>query len=92
MALKLLQQFHLDLDKFLNWLAEAETTCNVLIDATNEEKLAEHPEAARRWGSNLRGMCSMGETWRTCVSPLSAAARSERNQFGAGWECRAYNN
>ncbi|XP_051915019.1 dystrophin isoform X6 [Hippocampus zosterae] len=46
-ALKLLQQFHLDLDKFLNWLTEAETTCNVLIDATNEEKLAEQPEAAR---------------------------------------------
>ncbi|KAM9828924.1 dystrophin isoform 7-T7 [Syngnathus typhle] len=46
-ALKLLQHFHLDLDKFLNWLTEAETTCNVLIDATNEEKLAEHPEAAR---------------------------------------------
>ncbi|XP_061641344.1 dystrophin isoform X5 [Phyllopteryx taeniolatus] len=46
-ALKLLQQFYLDLDKFLNWLTEAETTCNVLIDATNEEKLAEQPQAAR---------------------------------------------
>ncbi|XP_054864358.1 dystrophin isoform X3 [Amphiprion ocellaris] len=42
-ALKLLQQFYLDLEKFLNWLTEAETTCNVLIDATNKE----HPEAAR---------------------------------------------
>ncbi|XP_061692803.1 dystrophin isoform X6 [Syngnathoides biaculeatus] len=46
-ALKLLQQFYLDLDKFLNWLTEAETTCNVLIDAANEEKLAQQPEAAR---------------------------------------------
>ncbi|XP_077439439.1 dystrophin isoform X3 [Vanacampus margaritifer] len=46
-ALKLLQQFYLDLDMFLNWLSEAETTCNVLIDATNEEKLARQPEAAR---------------------------------------------
>uniref|UniRef100_A0A3B4ZYN5 Dystrophin n=1 Tax=Stegastes partitus TaxID=144197 RepID=A0A3B4ZYN5_9TELE len=42
-ALKLLQQFYLDLEKFLNWLTEAETTCNVLIDATNKEQ----PEAAR---------------------------------------------
>nr|XP_057908480.1 dystrophin isoform X8 [Doryrhamphus excisus] len=46
-ALKLLQQFYLDLDKFLNWLTEAETTCNVLIDATNKERLTEKPEAAR---------------------------------------------
>uniref|UniRef100_A0A3Q1GBC1 Dystrophin n=1 Tax=Acanthochromis polyacanthus TaxID=80966 RepID=A0A3Q1GBC1_9TELE len=42
-ALKLLQHFYLDLEKFLNWLTEAETTCNVLIDATNKEQ----PEAAR---------------------------------------------
>uniref|UniRef100_A0A3Q1JKZ4 Dystrophin n=1 Tax=Anabas testudineus TaxID=64144 RepID=A0A3Q1JKZ4_ANATE len=46
-ALKLLQQFYLDLEKFLNWLTEAETTCNVLIDATNKERLQEQPEAAR---------------------------------------------
>ncbi|KAF3706399.1 Utrophin Dystrophin-related protein 1 [Channa argus] len=46
-ALKLLQQFYLDLEKFLNWLTEAETTCNVLIDATNKERLHEQPEAAR---------------------------------------------
>ncbi|XP_061910041.1 dystrophin isoform X1 [Entelurus aequoreus] len=45
-ALKLLQQFYLDLDKFLNWLTEAETTCNVLMDATNKERL-EQPEGAR---------------------------------------------
>ncbi|XP_028281420.1 dystrophin isoform X2 [Parambassis ranga] len=46
-ALKLLQRFYLDLEKFLNWLTEAETTCNVLIDATNKERLQEQPEAAR---------------------------------------------
>lgn len=46
-ALKLLQQFYLDLEKFLNWLTEAETTCNVLIDATHKERLQERPEAAR---------------------------------------------
>lgn len=39
-ALKLLQQFYLDLEKFLGWLTEAETTCNVLIDATNKEQPA----------------------------------------------------
>ncbi|XP_041822402.1 dystrophin isoform X9 [Chelmon rostratus] len=44
-ALKLLQQFYLDLEKFLNWLTEAETTCNVLIDATNKERLQEQPAA-----------------------------------------------
>lgn len=44
-ALKLLQQFYLDLDKFLNWMTEAETTCNVLIDATNKERLPEQPAA-----------------------------------------------
>ncbi|XP_037829862.1 dystrophin isoform X1 [Kryptolebias marmoratus] len=47
-ALKLLQQFYLDLEKFLNWLTEAETTCNVLIDATNKERVQEQPEAARK--------------------------------------------
>ncbi|XP_029306035.1 LOW QUALITY PROTEIN: dystrophin [Cottoperca gobio] len=46
-ALKLLQQFYLNLEKFLNWLTEAETTCNVLIDATNKERMQEQPEAAR---------------------------------------------
>uniref|UniRef100_A0A8D2ZD00 Dystrophin n=1 Tax=Scophthalmus maximus TaxID=52904 RepID=A0A8D2ZD00_SCOMX len=46
-ALKLLQHFYLDLEKFLSWLTEAETTCNVLIDATNKQRLQEQPEAAR---------------------------------------------
>lgn len=44
-ALRLLQQFYLDLEKFLSWLTEAETTCNVLIDATNKERLQEQPAA-----------------------------------------------
>uniref|UniRef100_A0A3B4H7H4 Dystrophin n=1 Tax=Pundamilia nyererei TaxID=303518 RepID=A0A3B4H7H4_9CICH len=43
-ALKLLQQFYFDLEKFLNWLTEAETTCNVLLDATNKERLQEQSE------------------------------------------------
>ncbi|XP_062236415.1 dystrophin isoform X4 [Platichthys flesus] len=46
-GLKVLQQFYLDLEKFLSWLTEAETTCNVLIDATNKQRLQEQPEAAR---------------------------------------------
>lgn len=44
-VLRLLQQFYLDLEKFLSWLTEAETTCNVLIDATNKERLQEQPAA-----------------------------------------------
>ncbi|XP_034461360.1 dystrophin isoform X13 [Hippoglossus hippoglossus] len=46
-GLKVLQQFYLDLEKFLSWLTESETTCNVLIDATNKQRLQEQPEAAR---------------------------------------------
>lgn len=46
-ALRLVQHFYLDLEKFLNWLTEAETTCNVLINATNKERLQDQPEAAR---------------------------------------------
>uniref|UniRef100_A0AAY4E7K9 Dystrophin n=1 Tax=Denticeps clupeoides TaxID=299321 RepID=A0AAY4E7K9_9TELE len=36
-ALRLLQQFYLDLEHFLNWLTEAETTANVLHDAAHKE-------------------------------------------------------
>ncbi|KAJ8253066.1 hypothetical protein GJAV_G00208740 [Gymnothorax javanicus] len=42
-ALRRLQQFYLDLEKFLNWLTEAETTANVLQDATRKEALLEDP-------------------------------------------------
>ncbi|XP_064008031.1 dystrophin isoform X15 [Pogoniulus pusillus] len=38
-ALRMLQQFYLDLEKFLAWLTEAETTANVLQDATHKEKI-----------------------------------------------------
>uniref|UniRef100_A0A663MFC2 Dystrophin n=1 Tax=Athene cunicularia TaxID=194338 RepID=A0A663MFC2_ATHCN len=40
-ALRMLQQFYLDLEKFLAWLTEAETTANVLQDATHKEKILE---------------------------------------------------
>lgn len=43
-----------------------------------------------RWRSNLRGMWEMGK--HGCVSVLSDASRSERNQFRAGRGRRAYNN
>lgn len=52
-ALKLLQQFYLDLERFLGWLTEAETTCNVLIDATNKEQPA---------GRNLLAQ------WKVCLA------------------------
>lgn len=57
-ALKLLQQFYFDLEKFLTWLTEAETTCNVLLDATNKERLQEQSEAAR----NLLEQWKVGHT------------------------------
>lgn len=62
-ALKLLQQFYIDLEKFLNWLTEAETTCNVLIDATTTERMQEQPEAAR----NLLAQWKVGNI-QTCLS------------------------
>lgn len=75
-ALKLLQQFYLDLEKFLNWLSEAETTCNVLIDATNKERLQEQPEAARnllaQWKVGQRMLLSPGcaqISWRNTEQP-----------------------
>ncbi|KAL1021783.1 hypothetical protein UPYG_G00017880 [Umbra pygmaea] len=46
-ALRLLQQFYLDLEKFLNWLTEAETTCNVLLDASRQDRLLKDPKAVR---------------------------------------------
>ncbi|KAM9766235.1 dystrophin-like isoform 2-T2 [Menidia menidia] len=46
-ALRLLQQFYLDLERFLNWLTEAETTCNVLTNSTNKERLPEQSEVSR---------------------------------------------
>ncbi|XP_041114936.1 dystrophin isoform X1 [Polyodon spathula] len=46
-ALRLLQQFYLDLEKFLGWLTEAETTANVLQDATHKEGLLDDAHVAR---------------------------------------------
>ncbi|XP_073722267.1 dystrophin isoform X1 [Misgurnus anguillicaudatus] len=42
-GLRQLQHYYLDLEKFLNWLTEAETTANVLQDTTFREGLLEHP-------------------------------------------------
>ncbi|XP_077338684.1 dystrophin isoform X2 [Lithobates pipiens] len=46
-ALRLLQQFYLDLEKFLAWLTEAETTANVLHDAKHKEGLLEDAQGIR---------------------------------------------
>ncbi|KAL6041800.1 hypothetical protein STEG23_012305 [Scotinomys teguina] len=43
----LLQQFPLDLEKFLSWITEAETTANVLQDASRKEKLLEDSKGVR---------------------------------------------
>ncbi|KAM9567431.1 dystrophin isoform 15-T15 [Guaruba guarouba] len=49
-ALRMLQQFYLDLEKFLTWLTEAETTANVLQDATHKEKDAKMArELMKQW-------------------------------------------
>lgn len=47
-ALLMLQEFYLDLEKFLAWLTEAETTANVLQDATHKEKTLEDPQMVRK--------------------------------------------
>lgn len=44
---RLLQQFPLDLEKFLAWITEAETTANVLQDASRKEKLLEDSRGVR---------------------------------------------
>uniref|UniRef100_A0A8C4S8F0 Dystrophin n=1 Tax=Erpetoichthys calabaricus TaxID=27687 RepID=A0A8C4S8F0_ERPCA len=46
-ALRLLQQFYLDLEKFLSWLTEAETTANVLQDATHKEGILDDAHVVR---------------------------------------------
>ncbi|XP_042722576.1 dystrophin isoform X11 [Lagopus leucura] len=46
-ALLMLQEFYLDLEKFLAWLTEAETTANVLQDATRKENTLEDPQMVR---------------------------------------------
>ncbi|XP_006870206.1 PREDICTED: dystrophin-like isoform X2 [Chrysochloris asiatica] len=44
---RLFLQFPLDLEKFLAWLTEAETTANVLQDATHKERLLEDSKGVR---------------------------------------------
>ncbi|XP_060232779.1 dystrophin isoform X6 [Meriones unguiculatus] len=44
---RLMQQFPLDLEKFLSWITEAETTANVLQDASRKEKLPEDSKGVR---------------------------------------------
>ncbi|XP_053563574.1 dystrophin isoform X5 [Bombina bombina] len=46
-ALRLLQQFYLDLEKFLAWMTEAETTANVLQDATHKDGVLEDARGLR---------------------------------------------
>ncbi|XP_072270336.1 dystrophin isoform X1 [Pyxicephalus adspersus] len=46
-ALRMLQQFYLDLETFLAWLTEAETTANVLQDAKHKEGLLEDTQGVR---------------------------------------------
>ncbi|XP_039770096.1 dystrophin isoform X4 [Ornithorhynchus anatinus] len=52
-AQRLLQRFPLDLEAFLACLAEAETTANILQDASHEDRTLEDPQAAaqlrRQW-------------------------------------------
>ncbi|XP_036418349.1 dystrophin isoform X3 [Colossoma macropomum] len=42
-----LQHFYIDLEKFINWLTEAETTANVLQDAARKERPLENPATVR---------------------------------------------
>lgn len=55
-GLRQLQHYYLDLEKFLNWLTEAETTANVLQDATFKEGLLENPATVRH----------LLEQWQVC--------------------------
>lgn len=43
-----MDHFYADLERFFNWLTEAETTANVLQDATYKECLPEDPAAVHR--------------------------------------------
>lgn len=74
-ALLMLQVFYLDLEKFLAWLTEAETTANVLQDATHKEKILEDAktvwELMKQWQVSqvllFRGMSVI----QSGISPLS---------------------
>ncbi|XP_069060853.1 dystrophin isoform X1 [Pleurodeles waltl] len=61
-ALRLLQQFYLDLEKFLTWLTEAETTANVLQDATHKDGVLE----------DTRGLRELMKQWQDLQSEIEA--------------------
>ncbi|XP_073406790.1 dystrophin isoform X8 [Dendrobates tinctorius] len=46
-ALRLLQQFYLDLEKFLAWLTESEAKANVLQDAKHKDGILEDPQGLK---------------------------------------------
>lgn len=84
-ALLMLQEFYLDLEKFLAWLTEAETTANVLQDATRKEKTLEDPQMVRelmkQWQVSqvlqFRGMSN-----RHFFPPVCAATQQNQNCTG----------
>ncbi|XP_069495183.1 dystrophin isoform X3 [Ambystoma mexicanum] len=61
-ALQLLQQFYLDLEKFLAWLTDAETTANVLQDATHKDGILE----------DTRGLRDLMKQWQDLQSEIEA--------------------
>ncbi|XP_069746216.1 dystrophin isoform X6 [Narcine bancroftii] len=68
-ALRLLQQYYLDLDKFRAWLTEAETTANVLQDATYKERLLDNTqlvqELTKQWQELQSEIDAHTETYHT---------------------------
>ncbi|XP_058042481.1 dystrophin isoform X1 [Ahaetulla prasina] len=68
-ALRLLQQFYLDLEQFLAWLTEAETTANVLQAATCKERILEDvqgiQEFMRQWQELQKEIESHTDTFHT---------------------------
>ncbi|KAI4901901.1 hypothetical protein NFI96_022255 [Prochilodus magdalenae] len=67
-----LQHYYIDLEKFMNWLTEAETTANVLQDAAFKERLLENPATIRhlleQWQA-LTGMTDMC-TWQQHIETV----------------------
>ncbi|TRZ02504.1 hypothetical protein DNTS_000081 [Danionella cerebrum] len=74
-GLRQLQHFYLDLEKFLNWLTEAETTANVLQDATFKEGLLENPATVRH----------LLQQWQQCRD----AVKSEEADKDVGFKEKA---
>ncbi|XP_041067968.1 dystrophin isoform X1 [Carcharodon carcharias] len=68
-ALRLLQQFYLDLDKFRAWLTEAETTANVLQDVPYKERLLDDAQLVRE----------LTKQWQDLQSEIDAHTDSYHN-------------